>query len=108
MTAGLLLLNFKSLRHPAVLFAAGVFLFAAAALYPEIAILVAQIAALGAVLVALSALLARYLNSRRRSPLVIRTGPSSVHEPGSTKTHLRVQASSSSGRPPASIRLTPW
>jgi hypothetical protein len=98
LTAGLLLLNFKSLRHPAALFIVGILLLAAAAMFPEVAMLIAQVAALGAVLAGLSALLARYLNSRHRSPLVIRTGPSSVHEPGSTKTHLRVQASSSSGQ----------
>ncbi len=99
LAAGLLLLYFKSLRHPALLFVAGLVLVAGALAFPEMAVLLAQVAALGAVLVLLAAILERYFSSRRRSPLVIRTTPSSVLEPGSTRTHLRVQASSSSGEP---------
>jgi hypothetical protein len=94
---GLLLLNFPVLRHPAALFVAGVLLMVTALLLPDLALVVAQVAAVGVCLVLLAAALERYLHSRRRSPLVIRTTPSSVLEPGSTRTHLRVQASSSSG-----------
>lgn len=81
------------------MFVAGLVLVAGALAFPEMAVLLAQVAALGAVLVLLAAILERYFSSRRRSPLVIRTTPSSVLEPGSTRTHLRVQASSSSGEP---------
>ena len=105
---GLLLLNFSVLRHPATLFVAGILLMATALSYPDLSLVLAQVAAVGACLILLAAALERYLHARRRSPLVIRTTPSSVLEPGSTRTHLRVQASSSSGESLPASRKCPF
>ena len=89
LAAGLLLLYVKKVRHPAVLFLVGVVLVTGAILFPEPTLLVAQVAALGAALVVMAVTLERQLRSRRRVPLVVRAGSSSIHDPASTRTHLR-------------------
>jgi hypothetical protein len=91
LAAGLLLLYLPALRHPALLFVGGVVLAAGAILFPEPALLIAQVAAMGAALVMVAAFLEHYLKSRRSTPLLVRSSPSSISEPGSTRTHLRAQ-----------------
>jgi len=93
LAAGLLLMYLKPLRHPTLLFGAGIVLATFALLYPEPAVLMGQVAALGAGLVLISLSLERLLAARRRPPLVVRSTPSGIHEPGSTRTHLRSQSS---------------
>ena len=100
---GLAILTFPIVRRPALLFIGAVLLMAVAILYPDLAVVLAKLATVGACLVLLAVILERYLHARRRTPLVIRTGSNSVHEPGSTKTHLRIQPSSSSGESVARV-----
>jgi hypothetical protein len=103
LAVGLLLLYLPVLRHPALLFIVGVSLLAGAMLFPEPTVLIAQLAAVGAVLAVMAVMLERFLQSRRRSPLVMRTGPSSIVDPGSTKAHLRPQPSAAGNEPVALI-----
>jgi hypothetical protein len=91
LAVGLLLLYLPALRHPAMLFVVGVVLAAGALTFPEPALLIAQAAAMGAALVMIAAFLDHYLKSRRSAPLLVRSSPSSISEPGSTRTHLRAQ-----------------
>jgi hypothetical protein len=91
LAVGLLLLYLPALRHPALLFVVGVVLAAGALTFPEPALLIAQAAAMGAALVMIAAFLDHYLKSRRSAPLLVRSSPSSISEPGSTRTHLRAQ-----------------
>ena len=100
LATGLLLLYFKSLRHPALLFVAGLALAAGALAYPEMAILLVQVTALGAALVLLAALLERL----PLFPAAIAAGDS--YHPSSVRSNpvrrapiYGVQASSSSGEP---------
>ena len=95
LAVGLLLLYFPGLRHPSLLFVAGVLLAAGALMFPEPALLLAQAAFVGAALAVSAVVLERYLRRRRHGPLVVRSGSSSIVEPGSTRAHQRAQ-------PPAS------
>ncbi len=104
LAAGLLLMYFPALRQPGLLFAAAVVVAAMVVLFPDAAPLLAQFALLGIVLGISAALLSRNLRSRRGGSVVIRSGSSSILEPGSTRTHLRRQTPHSDSAP---ISLVP-
>lgn len=70
LAVGLLLIRFSALRHPAMVFSAGVVLLAAGMIYPDPAILAAQAGACGLVLLLLARLL-EWAMVRRRQPLAV-------------------------------------
>lgn len=86
---GLALLYLPKLRRPALLWLGGIVLAVAAMICPELALLVAQAALLGAALVLLALALHRFVHHRQSQSFVVRAGPSSISDPGSTRTHLR-------------------
>lgn len=82
-----------AVRRPAVLIAATLAVAAAAAIYPQAALLLAEAAALGILLAVLALGLKYWLATRRTPTRVIRSGPSSILERGSTRTQPHYRGS---------------
>lgn len=101
LAIGLALLYLPVVRRPAILWVGALTLAVAALVCPEPALLAAQAALLGAALVLMAVAIHSYLNRRRTRPFVVRSGPSSIIDPGSTRTHQRANHNGSSPEPVA-------
>lgn len=91
LAASLLLLYVPAVRRPSALLAGGLCLAAIGLVFPEPILIVAQASAVGLILSVVATVLRRFMLTRRGGPLVMRSGSSSIVEPGSTKTHQRPQ-----------------
>ncbi len=93
--AGLLLIYFPALRHPAVMLAGGVALCALCFVYHQAALQVGQLAVLGITFVAVVQLLRWLVERPRKKPAIIHGSSRAAHETGSTET-LRMPTENSS------------
>ncbi|REK11582.1 MAG: hypothetical protein DWQ37_13800 [Planctomycetota bacterium] len=99
LAAGLLLIYFPAVRHPASLFVLAVLVCGASIVAPQPALLLAQASVLGLVLLGLAALLARLMPTARPAPMPSHGSSRAVIERSVTELYQR--APSGGSHPPS-------